>query len=74
MLLSRTVLAELYQETLVTEDEVESIKVEGDSQFTSVPDRVVVVQLIKSPDVVKKTAEVLDKYGHNEEAKLLKGW
>ena len=70
MLLSHTVLSDLYQERLVTEDEVKRMKAEGGS----LSDRVVLVQFTKSPEVVTRTAIVLDKYGHNEEARLLRGW
>ena len=70
MLLSHTVLSELYQEKLVTEDEVKRMKGErGD-----LSDRVVLVQWAKPPEVVVRTTIVLDKYGHNEEASLLRGW
>ena len=70
MLLSHTVLSDLYQEKLVTEDEVKKMKGEGGD----LSDRVVIVQCTKPPDVVGKTAIVLDKYGHNMEASLLRGW
>ena len=70
MLLSHTVLSELYQEKLVTEDEVKKMKGEGGSLFAGV----VVVQCTKPPEVVTKTTNVLDKYGHNEEARRLRGW
>ena len=70
MLLSHTVLSELYQEKLVTEDDVQ--KMTGEGRFLS--DRVVLVQCTKPPEVVARTAIVLDKYGHNEEARWLRGW
>ena len=70
MLLSHTVLSELYQEKLMTEDEVKRMK--GEGGYLS--DRVVLVQFTKPPEVVTKTTIVLDKYGHNEEASLLRGW
>ena len=70
MLLFHTVLSELYQEKLLTEDEVKSMK--GESRPLS--DRVVLVQFTKPPEVVARTVYVLDKYGHNEEASLLRGW
>ena len=70
VLLSHTVLSELYQKKLVTEDEVERMKGEGrDLSY-----RVVCVQCTKPPEVVTRTADVLDKYGYNEEASLLRGW
>ena len=70
MLLSHTVLSELYLEKLVTEDEVKRMK--GEGGFVS--ERVVSVQLTKPPEVVARSAIVLDKYGHNKEASLLRGW
>ena len=70
MLLSHTVLSELYQEKLVTEDEVKSMKEEEED----LSDRVVVVQCTKPPEVVARSATVLDKYGHNEAARHLRGW
>ena len=70
MLLSHTVLSELYQEKLVTEDEVKRMKGEGgDLSY-----RVVHVQCTKPPEVLSRTADVLDKYGHKEAAKKLRGW
>ena len=70
MLLSHTVLLELYQEKLVTEDEVKRMQIER----RSLPDRAVLVQFTKPPEVVAKTINVLDEYGHNEEARQLRGW
>ena len=70
MLLSHTVLLELYQEKLVTEDEVKRMK--GEEGPLSA--RVVIVQYTKPLEVVARTVNVLDKYRHNEEARLLRGW
>ena len=70
MLLSHTVLSELYQEKLVTEDDVKRMTGEGGD----LSDGVVLVQCTKPPEVVARTVNVLDKYGHNEEASLLRGW
>ena len=70
VLLSHKVLSELYQEKLVTEDEVKRMKGEG----VYLTDRVVLVQCTKPPEVVARTVNVLDKYGHNEKARLLRGW
>ena len=70
MLLSHTVLSELYQEKLVTEDEVKRMKGEG----RGLSDRVVRVQFTKPPEVVARTAFVLDKCGDNVAASLLRGW
>ena len=69
MLLSHTVLLELYQEKLVTEDEVKRMK---EGRPLSV--RVVFIQFTKPPEVVARTAIVLDKYGRNLAASLLRGW
>ena len=70
MLLSHTVLSELYQEKLVTEDEVKRMKGERGDLF----DGVVLVQFTKPPEVVARSAIVLDKYGHDGEARRLRGW
>ena len=70
MLLSHTVLSELYQEKLVTEDEVKRMKGEGGL----LSDKFVLVQWAKPPEVVARTVNVLDKCGHNKEASLLRGW
>ena len=70
VLLSHTVLLELYQEKLVTEDEVKRMK----GEVGGLPDRVVLVQCTKPPEVVARSAIVLDKYGHNKEARHLRGW
>ena len=70
MLLSHTVLSELYQEKLVTEDEMKWMK--GERGFMS--ERVVFVQCTKPPEVVARTSIVLDKCRHNKEARKLRGW
>ena len=70
MLLSHTVLSELYQEKLVTEDEVK--RMEGERWNLSA--RVFLVQCTKPPEVVARSANVLDKYGRNKEARWLRGW
>ena len=70
MLLFHTVLSELYQEKLVTEDEVKRMKGEG----RNLSYRVVNVQCTKPSDVVTRTTDVLDKYGHTLEARWLRGW
>ena len=69
MLLSHTVLSELYQERLVTEDDVERMRREG-----YLHDRLVHVQYTKPPEVVTRTADVLDKWRFNVEARQLRGW
>ena len=70
VLLSHTVLSELYQEKLVTEDELKRMKGERES----LSDRVALVQYTKPPEVVARTTNLLDKYGHNRKASLLRGW
>ena len=70
VLLSHTVLSELYQEKLVTEDEVKRKKGEG----WDLSDRVVHVQCTKPQEVVTRTKDVVDKYSHKEEARQLRGW
>ena len=70
MLLSHTVLSKLYQERLVTEDDVKKMKGEG----RDLPDRLVHVQCTKPPEVVTRTADILDKWGCNDEARQLRGW
>ena len=70
VLLSHTVLSELYQEKLIIEGEVKRLKGEG----RGLSDRLVYVQCTKPPEVVAKSASVLDKYGHNKEARKLRGW
>ena len=70
VLLSHTVLSELYQEKLIIEGEVKRLK--GEARDLS--DRFVLVQYTKPPEVVARSASVLDKYGHNAEARTLRGW
>ena len=69
-MLSHTVLSELYQEKLVTEDEVKRMKAEEVVLST----RVIFVQCTKPPEVVARSAIVLDKYGQNEAARWSRGW
>ena len=68
VLLSHTALSELYQEKLVTEDEVKRMK------GGRLSDRVVRAHCTKPLKVVARTTDVLDKYGHNEDARQLRGW
>ena len=70
VLLSHTVLSELYQEKLVTEDEVKRMK----EKEVYLPDRIVFVQFTKPPEVAAGTGIVLEKYGHKVEARKLRGW
>ena len=69
MLLSHTVLSELFQERLVTDDEMERMKGGGD-----LPKRVVIVQCSKPLEVVTRTADVLDKCEYIASARQLRGW
>ena len=66
MLLSHTVLSELCQEMLVTEDDVKRMKGEGGDLLG--------VQCTKPPEVVARTADVLGKFQLKEEARWLRGW
>ena len=70
MLLSHTVLLELYHEKLVTEDEVKRMK----GEVGDLSDRVVLVQFTKPPEVIARTAFVLDKYGYKKTARQMRGW
>ena len=54
---------------IVTEDEVKRMK-GGGYLF----DRLVLVQFTKPPEVIAKTAIVLDKYGYIGVARRLRGW
>ena len=54
----------------MTEDEVKRMK--GEREL--LPVRFVIVQCTKSTEVVARSAIVLDKYGHDEEARQLRGW
>ena len=70
MLLSYTVLSELYQEKLVTEDDVKRMKgAGGDLSY-----RVVRVQFTKPPAVIARSVIVLDQYRHKETPRELRGW
>ena len=62
-------LSELYQEKLVTLDDMERMRRAG----RALPGRVVSVQCTKRPAVLTRTADILDKFGHNVEAKSLRG-
>ena len=54
----------------MTEDEVKRMK--GERIYLS--DRIVHVQFTKPPEVLARTVNLLDKFGHNEEARWLRGW
>ena len=68
--ISHTVLSELYLERLVTEDEWERMKSKGGY----LADQLVLIQFIKPSEVVDKSADLLDKFGYNEEGTQLRGW
>ena len=70
MPLSCAVVAELYQEGLVTEGDLERMNRESGE----LADRLVSVQCTKHPQVATKSADVLDKFGYREEADKLRGW
>ena len=70
VLLPHTVLSELYQGNLVTEDDMKRMRGKGgDLLYQPIP-----YQCTKPPEVVTRTAEVLIKFGYNEEAMQLRGW
>ena len=54
----------------MSEDEVKRMK----GEEWPLSDRVVCVQYTKPPEVVARTVKLLDKYGHNEGARRLRGW
>ena len=54
----------------MTEDDVKRMTGEGGD----LSDRFVLVQFIKPPEVVARSAIVLDNNGQNKEASLLRGW
>ena len=70
MLLSHTVLSELYQEKLVTEDEVKRIEGGGGGLFY----QLISIQYTKPPEVVIRIAHLMATFGHNKEARQLRGW
>ena len=60
------VLSTLYQEKMLTEQEMEELK-------TPVWNCLVQIQCTKPPDVVKRTTELLAEVEHDKEGKQLKG-
>ena len=68
--ISHTVLSELYLERLVTEDEWERMKSKGGY----LADQLVPIQFTNPPEVVDKSADLIDKFGYNEEGTQLRGW
>ena len=70
VLLSNTVLSELYMEKLVTKDEAERMK--GEGGYLS--DRVVIAQCTNHPEMVTRIADILNKYTYNTSARQLRGW
>ena len=63
------VLSALYQEKMVTEQEVENLKNSAECPWH----HLVHIQGAKPPDVVKRTAELLAEVGHSKEGRHLKG-
>ena len=63
-------VSDLYEEELVTEDDMEKMK----GKQSCLSERLFCVQCTKPPKVVTRTADVLDKFGYNEEARKLRGW
>ena len=70
VLLSHTVLSELYQEKLVTEDEGKRTMWEGGNML----DQLIPIQCTKPSDVVTRTAAIMEMFVHNNEARQLRGW
>ena len=70
VLLSHTVLSELYQKKLVTKDELKGMK----GEILNLSVQVVLVQCTKPPEVVARTAAVLDKYELDVDTRQLRGW
>ena len=62
------VLSELYQKKLLTASDVSMMT---KKQYT--PDKVVLVQCVKPPEVVAETADVLNTLNCTEEATMLRG-
>ena len=67
MLLSHTVVSELYQEGLVTKDEMK--RMEGRSLINGL----VSVLYTKTSEDIARTANVLDNFGYGDEARKLRG-
>ena len=67
--ISHTVLSELYQEKLVTEDELERMKGKGGL----LSDGLVYLQCTKPSEMVARTVKLLDKNQHNVSARQLRG-
>ena len=61
-------LSTLYQEKILTKQEMKELK-----QAVWPWGRLVVIQCTKPPDVVKRTAELLAEVGRDEEGQRLKG-
>ena len=70
MLLSHTVLSELYQEKLVTKDDVRRMRGVGGKLSSGIFRDL----CTKPPKVVTRAADVLSKHGYNQEARQLRGW
>ena len=62
------VLSELYQKKLLTVEDVNMMKKSGCTL-----DRVVLVQCVKSPEIMVETADVLDTLDFTQEAIMLRG-
>ncbi len=70
-------LSTLYQEKILTEQEVEELK-QAKTTVRLKPllypwDHLVEIQCTKPPDVVKRTAELLSEVGRDEDGDQLKG-
>ena len=69
VLLSHTVLLELYQEKLMTEDEVKRMKEER----RDLSEGLVYLQCTKPSEMVARTVKLLDKNQHKASARQLRG-
>ena len=70
VLLFYTVVSELYQEKLLSEDEVKRMRGERGELL----DQVISKKCAKHQEDVTRTAGVLDKFGEKERAAKLRGW
>ena len=63
------VLSELHQKELLTVEDVSLMK----KNLLYTPGGIVLVQCVKPPDIVAKTADVLNTLNCSEEATMLRG-
>ena len=70
VLLSHTVLLRLHQEELVTKDELERMK----PISRGLSYALVSTQCNKPSELATRTADLLELFGHDDEAMQLRGW